>query len=101
MKNLRLKSEKPLEQTTSKEEVKTEKTPEKTVEVPTEPEVVIEELTRIKAPELKGLKIIGKIDTEKFKDKEAPKKTLEKKLVVTPGTTNLSDADKKKRKRKK
>ena len=94
------KSEKPLEQTTPKEEVKTEKTPEKTVEVPTEPEVVIEELTRIKAPELKGLKIIGKIDTEKFKDKEAPKKTLEKKLVVTPGTTNLSDADKKKRKRK-
>ncbi len=64
------------------------------------PAPVTEELTRIKAPELKGLKIIGKIDTDKFKEKEAPKKPTDKKLVVTPGTTNMSDADKKKRKRK-
>lgn len=68
----------------------------------TETEPAVEELTRIKAPELKGLKIIGKIDTEKFKEKEAPnKKPLERKPAATPGTgTAESEADKKKRKRK-
>ncbi|MCC6816344.1 MAG: translation initiation factor IF-2 [Saprospiraceae bacterium] len=50
-------------------------------------EEVKEELTRIEAPTLKGLKILGKIDTEKFK--EAPKKE-ENKQAQRSGTNNRS-----------
>lgn len=71
-----------------------------------EEEVVGEEITRIEAPQLKGLKILGKIDANKLK--EAPKKKEEAKKTgsATPGqsplkpTGSATEADKKKRKRK-
>ncbi|MBK9719046.1 MAG: translation initiation factor IF-2 [Saprospiraceae bacterium] len=72
------------------------------VEKPIEPEVPEEqELTRIEAPTLKGLKILGKIDTNKFKD--PVKKKEEAKKVATPATDpniSQSEAEKRKRKRK-
>ncbi len=68
------------------------------------------ELTRIEAPTLKGLKILGKIDTDKFK--EAPKKKEEPPRQVrsnpsnqtarpqNPSQAGSSDPNKRKRKRK-
>lgn len=74
-----------------------------------EPVVNIEEeITRIEAPTLKGLKILGKVDTNKFKDppkkKEEAKKATD--TVNKPGGTakpveSAEDAQKRKRKRKK
>ena len=65
----------------------------KEVEIPQpEPEVIppIEgenEITRVETPTLKGLKILGKIDTNKFKEpskkKEEPKKTTDTCLLYT------------------
>ena len=62
-----------------------------------------EEYVRAKTPQLKGLKIMGKIDTDKLK---APKKKTktEKKKTSTPAAKSDSGADaggKRKRKRKK
>ncbi|MBK7340275.1 MAG: translation initiation factor IF-2 [Saprospiraceae bacterium] len=62
-----------------------------------------EEITRIKAPELKGLKILGKIDTNKLKEKETRKKDERKPNTpdtAKPNTNSAADAEKKKRKRK-
>ena len=59
-----------------------------------------EDMIRAKTPQLQGLKIMGKIDTDKFKEK--PKKAVEKgdsKKDVAPGTDDNSE--KRKRKRKK
>jgi translation initiation factor IF-2 len=72
-----------------------------------EDEVIPEEITRIEAPQLKGLKILGKIDTNRLKEpvkkKEEPKKVTP---TASPGTAKspaaITDAQKKrKRKRKK
>ncbi|MBK9722505.1 MAG: translation initiation factor IF-2 [Saprospiraceae bacterium] len=68
-------------------------------------EIVEEEITRIEAPQLKGLKILGKIDTNKFKEpvkkKEEPKKAPVPANAPTPAKTAAEiEADKKKRKRK-
>ncbi|MBK9270919.1 MAG: translation initiation factor IF-2 [Saprospiraceae bacterium] len=84
--------------------------PESEEQKPAEEEIITseEEITRIEAPTLKGLKILGKIDTNKFKDspkkKEEPKKQTEGtgKLVVGPKIVeSAEDAQKRKRKRKK
>ncbi len=87
---------------------KKKKKEEAAVEVPVEPAPIPEvptpeEITRIEAPQLQGLKILGKIDTNKFKEptrkKEEPKKATP--APSTGGTsTPESEADKKKRKRK-
>ncbi len=65
---------------------------------------VEEEITRIEAPQLQGLKILGKIDTGKLKDSSKKKEEVKKPAATaTPGpskTSALSEADKKKRKRK-
>lgn len=61
-----------------------------------------EEITRIEAPQLQGLKILGKIDTNKFKE-PSRKKEEAKKAAATPAPgapVTESEADKKKRKRK-
>ncbi|HMP12504.1 MAG TPA: translation initiation factor IF-2, partial [Saprospiraceae bacterium] len=69
---------------------------------------------RAEAPELRGLKILGKIDTDKFKkpkkkkEKEKPKpaapavpaQDANKPKPATPAPDSASDADKKKRRRK-
>lgn len=58
-----------------------------------------EEMIRAKTPQLQGLKIMGKIDTEKFKEK--PKKeTPASKTKDKEGTQDSSSDEKKKRKRK-
>ncbi|MEP7197186.1 MAG: translation initiation factor IF-2 [Saprospiraceae bacterium] len=97
------------EETAVKKEVKPEVAPPPTPE-PNAPE----ELTRIEAPTLKGLKILGKIDTEKFKEtpkkKEEPVRTQHPRpqqgapnqrpqTAGTPGSAN-NDPNKRKRKRK-
>ncbi len=88
--------------------------------VPTNPEigpeavVPISNVFRAEAPELRGLKILGKIDTDKFKkpkkkkEKEKPKPTApvapaqdaNKPKPTAPTPDSTSDADKKKRRRK-
>lgn len=74
---------------------------------PVVPEIPAEEeITRIEAPQLKGLKILGKIDTNKFKEPSKKKEEAKKPAASsTPGasqskSTAESEADKKKRKRK-
>lgn len=69
---------------------------------PAAPEVPAEEeITRIEAPQLKGLKILGKIDTNKFKEPSKKKEEAKKPAASsTPGasqpkTTAESEADKK------
>ncbi len=90
-------------------ETEAEETPEPIA--PKVPEEAAEELTRIEAPTLKGLKILGKIDTEKFKEKEAPKKKEEPSRPTKttqnqpsqkqqPAGSNSGDHAKRKRKRK-
>ena len=66
------------------------------------------EVIRAEAPTLKGLKILGKIDTDKFENQNQKKKEVvkEKPESTKPGATpqpsqNSLDASKKKRKRKK
>jgi len=108
------------------EEIKTEPTPiPKPVEiiepVVQKPEVIEvapvsspqpekEEMMRAKTPQLKGLKIMGKIDTSKLDSSTKPKPSEKPKLpqagqpVKTDGTAQssaASDAQKRKRKRKK
>lgn len=98
-----------LEKPETKTKKKTKKEEEEVVvkieEPVVEEEIAEEEITRIEAPQLKGLKILGKIDTNKFK--EAPKKKEEPKKAASSsgpspsrGGTTESEADKKKRKRK-
>lgn len=58
---------------------------------------VEKEITRIEAPQLQGLKILGKIDAKKLKD--TTKKKEEPKKVATP-VKKVEEDDKKKRKRK-
>lgn len=72
------------------------------------PEVAQEEITRIEAPTLKGLKILGKIDTNKLKEpvkkKEEARKSSDTALKpggTGPSTGGADDAAKRKRKRKK
>ena len=106
---------------TKPEEIIAPKIVEKVEEVPTEvAEVVVDdEIIRAEAPQLKGLKILGKIDTDKFntpgiknKAKEAPKPA--KPIDNRPGSGSnplpnpnagqnsaSDDAKKRKRKRKK
>ncbi|MBK6822105.1 MAG: translation initiation factor IF-2 [Saprospiraceae bacterium] len=82
----------------------------KEVEIPQpEPEVIppIEgenEITRVETPTLKGLKILGKIDTNKFKEpskkKEEPKKTTDTSVKPSESAKKESEEDAKKRKRK-
>jgi translation initiation factor IF-2 len=66
--------------------------------------VPIEEMMRAETPQLKGLKILGKIDTEKFarpsKDKKPEVKPVPK-VEVKPGSVEDAEAKKRKRKRKK
>ncbi|MDQ3143145.1 MAG: translation initiation factor IF-2 [Bacteroidota bacterium] len=65
------------------------------------PEEVVEEITRIEAPQLKGLKIMGKIDANKLREPSSKRKEEPKKVPTsTTGGTVESEADKKKRKRK-
>ena len=90
------------------------------VEPVAEPEVIIPEevedpskdIMRAEAPQLKGLKILGKIDTDKFstpgiknKAKETPGPRAENKPreanAPTPSNSSAEDAKKRKRKRKK
>ena len=112
------KSEKSEEETKeAKTKTKTSKTKKEAVEEvkqeepvkPTEPAAPVEEeITRIKAPELKGLKIVGKIDTNKFtREKESPKKKDDRRNVPAgsssgnkPANPNASSADAQKKKRK-
>lgn len=96
------KAEKPV---AKKEEVKKTDTPkpqEKKAEekgaAKSDSEAPKEELIRAKTPQLAGLKIMGKIDTDKFKDK--PKKSADKGDGKKDGATG-GDAPKRKRKRKK
>jgi translation initiation factor IF-2 len=103
--------EKPEAKSKSKKKTKketVEDVPVEDIKIPAIPEVeeiIPEEITRIEAPQLKGLKILGKIDANKLKEstkkKEEPKK--EKPAASTPGpskSSSATDADKKKRKRK-
>ncbi len=90
----------------TKKEIETEKADEELltpVEEPVVQEPEPEEITRIEAPQLKGLKILGKIDTNKFKDPPKKKEEPKKAASSTPGpskSSSTADADKKKRKRK-
>ncbi|MBL7824702.1 MAG: translation initiation factor IF-2 [Saprospiraceae bacterium] len=76
---------------------------------PSEPETIAtvegeNEITRVETPTLKGLKILGKIDTNKFKEpskkKEEPKKTTDTTVKPSESAKKESDEDAKKRKRK-
>lgn len=93
-----------LEQPEKKEEaipvVETVATPETT------PASEQDDVIRAEAPTLKGLKILGKIDTEKFTNQSTKKKEVAKEKQdnknATPKPTDLSAEDRrKKRKRKK
>lgn len=57
-----------------------------------------EDLIRAKTPQLQGLKIMGKIDTAKFREK--PKKSVQEKPEAKKDTAVESDESRKKRKRK-
>lgn len=86
-------------------EGKEEKEPEVKVEPPaTEtPTAPVEEMLRAETPQLKGLKILGKIDTDKFerpRKKEEPAKGADPRKAATPAPGSVADA-KRKRKRKK
>ncbi|MFN8279195.1 MAG: translation initiation factor IF-2 [Saprospiraceae bacterium] len=80
------------------------------VETPaSQPPAPEEELTRIEAPTLKGLKILGKIDTEKFKEPARKKEEPAKPAKGSPsgggnrptgGGNNAAGGDAAKRKRK-
>ncbi|MFZ2897798.1 MAG: translation initiation factor IF-2 [Saprospiraceae bacterium] len=83
--------------------------PEPVAEAPKAPQ---EQIMRAEAPELRGLKILGKIDIEsrapKKKKKEEPPKPAEKKAdqpapakSSTPGAAETEDQKKRKRKRRK
>lgn len=74
-------------------------------EVPSAPEKDEEVLHRAKTPQLKGLKIMGKIDTTKLDSSTKPKK-VEKAATPAPAKDETgqgagADAQKRKRKRKK
>lgn len=82
------------------------------VVVPEEPVEAPEEIIRAEAPQLKGLKILGKIDTDKFstpgiknKAKEDARPKQENKPntnpAPNPSSSAADDAKKRKRKRKK
>ena len=74
------------------------------------PEIAkVDEVMRAETPELRGLKILGKIDIEsrsgKKKKKEEPAKSTDKKPATSPGAapkkpSSSEEDDKKKRKRK-
>jgi translation initiation factor IF-2 len=65
-----------------------------------------EDMLRAETPQLKGLKILGKIDTDKFnrppkeKKQEPPKATTPKASPAKPGAESAESAEAKKRKRK-
>lgn len=90
-------------------EIQPEKTESATVPPPTpavEPVPEQDDVIRAEAPTLKGLKILGKIDTDKFtspanKRKEAAKDKPENKPNPSQAPNNSADDKKKKRKRKK
>ena len=90
--------EQPEEEVTAAEESKVEVTPDPQPTEEAPKEAVEEEMLRAKTPQLKGLKILGKIDTGKFdkpkKKKEAP---VEKKKVTKPAG---KEEDSKKRRRR-
>ncbi|MFZ1705371.1 MAG: translation initiation factor IF-2 [Saprospiraceae bacterium] len=112
---------KKVEKTTPKEEIQEEITPkesapvveEKVIEptaeiAPSQEETVDEEVMhRSETPQLKGLKILGKIDTSKLDASSKPKKVEKPQQASgTPGKTDSSsggdnDPNRKKRKRKK
>lgn len=90
------------------------------VEQPVEPQAIIheeesksqeqepkqeQEITRVEAPQLKGLKIMGKIDTSKLDSSTKPKPADKTKGQPSKGDTaqqaGSTDAQKRKRKRKK
>jgi len=88
-------------------EIQPEKTESATVPTPAvEPVPEQDDVIRAEAPTLKGLKILGKIDTDKFtspanKRKEAAKDKPENKPNPSQAPNNSADDKKKKRKRKK
>ncbi|MBK8956655.1 MAG: translation initiation factor IF-2 [Saprospiraceae bacterium] len=99
----KIELEKP-EAKTKRKKKKEEEEPAAEAPAPAEvPAVVAEEITRIEAPQLQGLKILGKIDSSKLKD-TTKKKEDAKKAATPPGGAPVkkeeSEADKKKRKRK-
>ncbi len=70
---------------------------------PEAPAAPAEEMLRAETPQLKGLKILGKIDTDKFerpRKKEEPAKGTDPKKAPAPAPGSAADA-KRKRKRKK
>ncbi|HPQ20480.1 MAG TPA: translation initiation factor IF-2 [Saprospiraceae bacterium] len=87
------------------EEVKVEAKEEKKTEEPQK----VEEILRAETPQLQGLKILGKIDTNKFNTKKkdnkktgktAPEPVKTKDAKPASTTTDTNDANKEKRKRK-
>jgi translation initiation factor IF-2 len=94
-------------------EEKQEIEPPKVEVVPEKQEIaeVEEEMMRAKTPQLKGLKIMGKIDTSKLDSSTKPKQTEKSKTQPSPaaksesspqsGSTTSQDNLKRKRKRKK
>lgn len=97
------------EETKPVEEVKIEETPEapkEQVAAPAPEEVEEEVMHRAETPQLKGLKILGKIDTSKLDASTKPKKTEKPQQAAgTPvkpeGDSNADGENRKKRKRKK
>ncbi len=89
------------------------KTPESKSDAPKPPASANKnEMIRAKTPQLKGLKILGKIDTDKLKKPKKKKKKVEKAPGATPGSSSSSGSTnkppgsgdsvvKRKRKRKK
>lgn len=104
----KIELEKPETKGRKKKKVEEEKVSEapvvEEVAPPVPAPVVEEEITRIEAPQLQGLKILGKIDTGKLKDSSKKKEEAKKPAATaTPGPSTRKvedDADKKKRKRK-
>ncbi len=100
------KEEKPEPKEEPSKEAKEEKTPaaekvEKAVEKkekPTSEEAEGEEMVRAKTPQLKGLKILGKIDTKKFD--RPKKKEKDTKPAAKSGDQKGRDTQKKRRRRR-
>jgi translation initiation factor IF-2 len=93
------KAKKPKKVIKEKEADKPEKVEDKEPVQEEKPEKDLDSVIRAKAPELKGLKVLGKIDTKKFERK--PKKEVEKpKASKTPGKKTESPDPNSKRKRR-
>jgi translation initiation factor IF-2 len=70
------------------------------VEKPVKKEPVEEEMLRAKTPQLQGLKILGKIDTEKFDRPKKKKEVIPAKKPATPQGASKAEEDNKKRRRR-